>query len=63
MVRRRGRFDHDGGFAHPQLSCSTLNNAFQAITIADRQGKRWYPTVEGLADGSVVVLGGDKNGG
>ena len=27
------------------------------------QGKRWYPTVEGLADGSVLVIGGDFNGG
>ena len=25
--------------------------------------KRWYPTIEGLGDGSVVVLGGDQNGG
>lgn len=30
---------------------------------ADRQGKRWYPTIEGLADGSVIVIGGDQNGG
>lgn len=26
-------------------------------------GKRWYPTVETLEDGSVIVIGGDKNGG
>lgn len=26
-------------------------------------GKRWYPTVEGLGDGSVIVIGGDENGG
>lgn len=25
--------------------------------------RRWYPMVEGLADGSVIVIGGDKNGG
>ena len=27
------------------------------------QGNRWYPAVEKLGDGSVIVLGGDKNGG
>ncbi|KAK4686476.1 hypothetical protein P7C73_g3648, partial [Tremellales sp. Uapishka_1] len=27
------------------------------------QSKRWYPMVEGLADGSLIVLGGDTNGG
>jgi hypothetical protein len=27
------------------------------------QSKRWYPTVEGMADGSVIVIGGDTNGG
>jgi hypothetical protein len=26
-------------------------------------GKRWYPTVETLADGTLIVIGGDKNGG
>ncbi|KAL1408773.1 hypothetical protein Q8F55_005586 [Vanrija albida] len=26
-------------------------------------GKRWYPTVETLPDGSLIVIGGDKNGG
>lgn len=26
-------------------------------------GKRWYPTVEALADGTLIVIGGDKNGG
>jgi hypothetical protein len=24
---------------------------------------RWYPTVEGLEDGSLIVIGGDNNGG
>lgn len=27
------------------------------------QNKRWYPTIEGLAEGNVIVLGGDENGG
>jgi hypothetical protein len=27
------------------------------------QSKRWYPMIEGLANGSVIVLGGDTNGG
>ncbi|WOO82856.1 Aldehyde oxidase GLOX [Vanrija pseudolonga] len=31
-----------------------------SLTMA---AKRWYPTIEGLADGSVIVLGGDHNGG
>lgn len=26
-------------------------------------GKRWYPMVETLPDGSLIVIGGDKNGG
>ena len=26
-------------------------------------GKRWYPTVETLPDGTLIVIGGDKNGG
>lgn len=26
-------------------------------------GKRWYPTVETLEDGTLIVIGGDKNGG
>ncbi|OWZ40591.1 glyoxal oxidase [Cryptococcus neoformans 125.91] len=26
-------------------------------------GKRWYPTAEALEDGSLIVIGGDKNGG
>lgn len=26
-------------------------------------GNRWYPTVEGLEDGSVIVIGGNGNGG
>lgn len=25
--------------------------------------KRWYPTIEGLAEGNVMVIGGDENGG
>jgi hypothetical protein len=26
-------------------------------------GRRWYPTVEVLEDGTMIVIGGDKNGG
>lgn len=26
-------------------------------------GRRWYPTIEPLEDGSLIVIGGDKNGG
>lgn len=26
-------------------------------------GRRWYPTVESLEDGTLIVIGGDKNGG
>ena len=26
-------------------------------------GRRWYPTIETLEDGSQIVIGGDKNGG
>jgi hypothetical protein len=31
-----------------------------ALTMAK---KRWYPTIEGLAEGNVMVIGGDENGG
>lgn len=34
-----------------------------ASTKTDFQGKRWYPTIEALADGSLMVIGGDTNGG
>jgi len=26
-------------------------------------GRRWYPMVEALEDGSLIIIGGDKNGG
>ncbi|TYJ51663.1 hypothetical protein B9479_007751 [Cryptococcus floricola] len=26
-------------------------------------GKRWYPSVEALPDGTLIIIGGDKNGG
>lgn len=26
-------------------------------------GNRWYPTAEALEDGSLIVIGGDNNGG
>ncbi|KAF9024558.1 copper radical oxidase [Hymenopellis radicata] len=29
----------------------------------DMTSERWYPTVEGLEDGSLIILGGCKNGG
>jgi hypothetical protein len=27
------------------------------------QGKRWYPYIESLGDGSAIIIGGDTNGG
>jgi hypothetical protein len=39
----------------------TGNNDFDVS--AYNQGKRWYPTIEALADGALMVIGGDENGG
>lgn len=57
--------DTDGGEAIRMLTpCDDGQCGWQeggaALTMS---GKRWYPTIEGLADGSVIVLGGDTNGG
>ncbi|WVQ64379.1 uncharacterized protein L199_002544 [Kwoniella botswanensis] len=55
----------DGGAAIRLLTpCDDGNCAWQeggdALTMS---GKRWYPSVELLGDGSLIVLGGDNNGG
>ncbi|WRT63285.1 uncharacterized protein IL334_000189 [Kwoniella shivajii] len=55
----------DGGAAIRMLDpCDDGNCAWQeggdALTMS---GKRWYPSVEILGDGSLIVLGGDNNGG
>lgn len=57
--------DADGGAAIRLLTpCEDDSCGWQeggsALTMSS---KRWYPTIEGLADGSLVVLGGDTNGG
>ncbi|WWC67241.1 uncharacterized protein I206_101148 [Kwoniella pini CBS 10737] len=55
----------DGGAAVRLLTpCDDGSCAWQeggdALTMS---GKRWYPSVEILGDGSLIVLGGDTNGG
>ncbi|WWC85422.1 uncharacterized protein L201_000285 [Kwoniella dendrophila CBS 6074] len=57
--------DTDGGAAIRLLNpCDDGNCVWQeggdALTMS---GKRWYPSVETLGDGSLIVLGGDNNGG
>ncbi|WWD22747.1 hypothetical protein CI109_107240 [Kwoniella shandongensis] len=57
--------DADGGAAIRMLDpCDDGQCAWQeggdALTMS---GKRWYPSVELLGDGSLIVLGGDNNGG
>ena len=42
----------------------TVGQTYGSLIPADStQGKRWYPTIEALGDGSLIILGGDKNGG
>ncbi|WWC57666.1 uncharacterized protein I303_100200 [Kwoniella dejecticola CBS 10117] len=55
----------DGGAAIRLLNpCDDGSCVWQeggdALTMS---GKRWYPSVEILGDGSLIVLGGDNNGG
>lgn len=67
--------DNDGGTAIRLLdacddeSCEYIQGA-QTYDInqdtggwLQMTGKRWYPMVESLPDGSLIVIGGDKNGG
>ncbi|KAL7420232.1 hypothetical protein Q5752_005199 [Cryptotrichosporon argae] len=57
--------DADGGAAIRMLTpCDDGSCGWEeGGTALTMSSKRWYPTVEGLADGSVIVLGGDGNGG
>ncbi|KAK8844701.1 hypothetical protein IAR55_006550 [Kwoniella newhampshirensis] len=57
--------DADGGAAIRMIDpCDdgqcTWQEGGEALTMS---GKRWYPSVELLGDGSLIVLGGDNNGG
>lgn len=66
--------DHDGGTAIRMLTPCTDSKCqwVQGVTsyALDYTGgwlqltsRRWYPTVETLEDGSMIIIGGDKNGG
>ncbi|KAK4686430.1 hypothetical protein P7C73_g3698, partial [Tremellales sp. Uapishka_1] len=67
--------DNDGGTAIRLLnpcedeSCEWIQGTVDYSTTDDTggwlqmTGRRWYPMVEGLPDGSVIIIGGDKNGG
>lgn len=68
--------DTDGGTAIRMLSPDVAGTAeyvqgSQPFNKADGDtggwlqmtGRRWYPTIEPLEDGSLIVIGGDKNGG
>ncbi|WVO17686.1 hypothetical protein L204_105384 [Cryptococcus depauperatus] len=67
--------DTDGGSAIRMLDPCTDEqcNYVQGETSFDRTtdmggwlqmtGHRWYPTIETLEDGTLIVIGGDKNGG
>lgn len=68
--------DNDGGTAIRMLSPDANGGStewiqgYQSYNVADDTGnylqmnsRRWYPTVEVLADGTMVVISGDKNGG
>lgn len=68
--------DTDGGTAIRMLSPDTAGTAnyiqgSQPFNKAEGDtggwlqmtGRRWYPTIETLEDGSQIVIGGDKNGG
>ncbi len=67
--------DVDGGTAIRMInpcddqSCEWIQGS-NDYNIADNTGgwlqmtsRRWYPTVEVLPDGSMIIIGGDKNGG
>jgi hypothetical protein len=67
--------DTDGGTAIRMLNPSDDGTAeyIQGSTSYDitedtgnwlqMTGRRWYPMVEALEDGSLMIIGGDKNGG
>jgi hypothetical protein len=68
--------DTDGGTAIRMLTPNAAGTAnyvqgSQPFNKADGDtggwlqmtGRRWYPTIEQLEDGSQIVIGGDKNGG
>ncbi|WWC90890.1 uncharacterized protein L201_005827 [Kwoniella dendrophila CBS 6074] len=68
--------DTDGGTAIRMLnpctdeSCEYIQGETSYSTGADNTGgylqmtgRRWYPMVEALPDGSLIIIGGDKNGG
>lgn len=70
--------DTDGGAAIRLLdpcgddSCEYIQGTQTTVrtdTAANLDGylqmtsNRWYPTVEGLEDGSLIIIGGDNNGG
>ncbi|WWD02398.1 hypothetical protein V865_000437 [Kwoniella europaea PYCC6329] len=68
--------DTDGGTAIRMLnpctdeSCEYIQGT-TSYSISDDNtggwlqmtGRRWYPMVEALPDGSLIIIGGDKNGG
>jgi hypothetical protein len=57
-------YDYDGGFAVRLISpcddsrCQWVDNPSNYL-----KSRRWYPTVEPLDDGSVIIVGGDMWGG
>ena len=57
-------YDYDGGFGVRLLtpcddnSCQWVDNRANYLN-----SRRWYPTVEPLDDGSVIIIGGDMWGG
>ncbi|WRT68219.1 uncharacterized protein IL334_005195 [Kwoniella shivajii] len=68
--------DTDGGTAIRMLnpctdeSCEYIQGEGSYSTSAQNTGgwlqmtgRRWYPMVEALPDGSLIIIGGDKNGG
>ncbi|KAK8854946.1 hypothetical protein IAR55_003685 [Kwoniella newhampshirensis] len=67
--------DTDGGTAIRMLnpctdeSCEYIQGSTSYSTAQDTggwlqmTGRRWYPMVEELEDGSLIIIGGDKNGG
>lgn len=68
--------DADGGTAIRMInpcddeSCEWIQGEVDGFGTTDNTngylemtGRRWYPTVEELEDGSLIVIGGDLNGG